>query len=172
VKYLGFILWHAALNHGGGDLQHNEMQKTRNLSWSQIDFSVPQVLLCMRAGAHEQYLDCITRGAMLERGDGELQRELSQLLLALVQLQPLLRNLQQEVCPQLCREPMPHLAMHNHVGFCGQAVVLLSALMQPVLRNLQPKGKPLDGAGAWSLMSREDVLCCACFCGLQWRCPS
>ena len=34
---------------------------------------------------------------MLEREDGELQRELSHLLSALIQLQPLLRNLQLEV---------------------------------------------------------------------------
>ena len=68
----------------------------------------------MPAGAHEQYLDTITRGAMLERGDGELQRELSHLLSALVQLQPLLRNLQQEVRAQLCREPMPSPCLVKH----------------------------------------------------------
>ena len=49
------------------------------------------------AGAHEQYMDFILKGAMLEREDGELQRELSHLLSALVQLQPLMRNLQLEV---------------------------------------------------------------------------
>ena len=94
----------------------------------------------MPAGAHEQYLDFITRGAMLERGDGELQRELSHLLSALVQLQPLLRNLQQEVHAEtlqrahaftLCRHASPTCAQ------CRQAVHLLSALVQLLLRNLQ-----------------------------------
>ncbi len=42
-------------------------------------------------------MDFILKGAMLEREDGELQRELSHLLSALVQLQPLMRNLQLEV---------------------------------------------------------------------------
>ena len=50
-----------------------------------------------RAGAHEQYLDFILKGAMLEQDAGELQRELSHLLSALIQLQPLLRSLQLEV---------------------------------------------------------------------------
>ena len=49
------------------------------------------------AGAHEEYLGFVSAGAMLERADAELQRELGHLLAALTQMQPLLRNLQLEV---------------------------------------------------------------------------
>ena len=54
------------------------------------------------AGAHEEYLGFVSAGAMLERGDAELQRELGHLLAALTQMQPLLRNLQLEVRRQRC----------------------------------------------------------------------
>ena len=39
---------------------------------------------------------------MLEHEDGELQRELSHVMSALIQLQPLLRNLQLEVSAVQC----------------------------------------------------------------------
>ena len=52
---------------------------------------------CAAAGAHEAYLGFVSRGAMLEREDAELQRELGHLLSALTHMLPLLRNLQLEV---------------------------------------------------------------------------
>ena len=52
---------------------------------------------------------------MLEREDGELQRELSHLLSALIQLQPLLRNLQLEVCDRPIR-CLPYMVRRSSRG--------------------------------------------------------
>ena len=81
------------------------------------------------AGAHEEYLGFVSAGAMLERGDAELQRELGHLLAALTQMQPLLRNLQLEVRRQRC-----HAATHVASSYPSNGSILPLALghLQPL----------------------------------------
>lgn len=127
----------------------------------------------MPAGAHEQYLDFITRGAMLERGDGELQRELSHLLSALVQLQPLLRNLQQEVRAKLCREPMPApcvVMRRQHVCNAGEPCTCCQRLCSCCCATCSWRWVHRYRAGIENLMYCGNVISCAHLCSSQWRC--
>lgn len=91
---------------------------------------------CVAAGAHEEYLGFVGRGAMLEREDAELQRELSHLLAALTQMQPLLRNLQLEVRRQRCHAACERFAYTSAISYAMRSFCL-SPLghLQPLTRS-------------------------------------
>ncbi|CAL5229384.1 g12698 [Coccomyxa viridis] len=106
--------------HLCGQLQAYLMFEVLERAWVELTEKLASVThLDDLIGAHEQYLDYILKGAMLEREDGELQRELSHLLSALIQLQPLLRNLQLEV-DQALVELTSRVRLHSERSQAGQ----------------------------------------------------